>query len=187
MATFHTLGIADPPLELHVLDVLGAHCLTVFSKGNVAASRKQVAPALVTFFEKVGRERVVGRPLNTILWIGSEAEFQRYGQRWNSSQQHIHSVSAHLRASAERGSLFPFFVLAMEAHEGPNTSRQSRESHGELWGMSPFEVSESFIGRPKDTSSWTGSESECRDAVCDGVLRNYTSSSSFFRCSKGQS
>ena len=43
MATFHTLGIADSPLELHVLDVPGAH---------VAASRKQVAPALVTFFER---------------------------------------------------------------------------------------------------------------------------------------
>ena len=55
MATFHTLGIADPPLELHVLDVPGAHCLTVFTQGNVAASRKQVAPALVTFFEKAER------------------------------------------------------------------------------------------------------------------------------------
>jgi len=43
-----------PPLELHVLDVPGAHCLTVFTQGNVAASRKQVAPALVTFFEKAG-------------------------------------------------------------------------------------------------------------------------------------
>ena len=51
--------------------------------------------------------------------------------------------------STERGSLFPFFVLATEAHEGPNTSRQSRESHGELWGISPFEVAESVIGRPK--------------------------------------
>ena len=28
-------------------------------------------------------------------------------------------------------SLFPFFVLATEAHEDPNTSRQSRESQGE--------------------------------------------------------
>ena len=55
MATFHTLGIADPPLELHVLDVPGAHCLTVFMQGNVAASRKQVAPALITFFEKAER------------------------------------------------------------------------------------------------------------------------------------
>ena len=55
MATFHTLGMADPPLELHVLDVPGAHCLTVFTKGNVATSRKQVAPALVTFFEKAER------------------------------------------------------------------------------------------------------------------------------------
>ena len=36
-----------PPLELHVLDVPGAHCLTVFMQGNVAASRKQVAHALI--------------------------------------------------------------------------------------------------------------------------------------------
>ena len=43
-----------------------------------------------------------------------------------------------------------------------------------LWGKSLFEVAESVIGRPKDTSSWTGSESECRDAVCDGVFRNST-------------
>ena len=28
-----------------------------------------------------------------------------------------------------------------------------------LWGKSPFEVAESVIGRPKGTSSWTGSES----------------------------
>ena len=43
-----------------------------------------------------------------------------------------------------------------------------------LWGKSPFEVAESVIGRPKDTSSWAGSESECRVAVCVGVLRNST-------------
>ena len=55
MATYHTLGIAELPLELHVLVVPGAHCLTVFTQGNVAASRKQEAPALVTFFEKAGR------------------------------------------------------------------------------------------------------------------------------------
>ena len=40
--------------------------------------------------------------------------------------------------------------------------------------MSPFEVAESVNGRPKDNSSWSGSESECRDAVCVGVLRNST-------------
>ena len=28
-------------------------------------------------------------------------------------------------------SFFPFFVLATETREGPNTTRQSRESHGE--------------------------------------------------------
>ena len=55
MVTCHTLGIAEPLLELHVLDVPGAHCLTVSTQGNVAASRKQVAPAMFTFFEKAGR------------------------------------------------------------------------------------------------------------------------------------
>ena len=39
-----------------------------------------------------------------------------------------------------------------------------------LWGKSPFEVAGNVIGRLKDTSSWTGSESECRVAVCVGVL-----------------
>ena len=37
-----------------------------------------------------------------------------------------------------------------------------------------FVVAESVIGRPQNTSSWTGSESECRDAVCVCVLRNST-------------
>ena len=39
-----------------------------------------------------------------------------------------------------------------------------------LWRKSPFEVAESVIGRPQNTSLWTGSEAECRDAVCVGVL-----------------
>ena len=30
--------------------------------------------------------------------------------------------------------------------------------------MSPCDVAESVIGRPQNTSSWTGSEAECRDA-----------------------
>ena len=34
--------------------------------------------------------------------------------------------------------------------------------------MSPCDVAESVIGRPQNTSSWTGSEAECRDAVCVG-------------------
>ena len=33
MASYHTLGIAEPPLELHVLVVPEAHCLTVFTQG----------------------------------------------------------------------------------------------------------------------------------------------------------
>ena len=47
-----------------------------------------------------------------------------------------------------------------------------------LWGKSPFEVAGSVIGRPKDTSSWGGSESECRVTVCVGVLRNSNYSAS---------
>ena len=35
-----------------------------------------------------------------------------------------------------------------------------------LWGKSPCEVAESVIRRLQNTSSWTGSEAECRDAVC---------------------
>ena len=37
--------------------------------------------------------------------------------------------------------------------------------------VEPCDVAESVIGRPQNTSSWTGSEAECRDAVCVGVLR----------------
>ena len=40
--------------------------------------------------------------------------------------------------------------------------------------VGPCDVAESFIGRPQNTSSWTGSEAECRDAVCVGVLCNST-------------
>ena len=39
-----------------------------------------------------------------------------------------------------------------------------------LWGKFPFVVAERVIRRPKFTSSWTGSESECRVAVCVGFL-----------------
>ena len=40
--------------------------------------------------------------------------------------------------------------------------------------MSPCDVAECVIGRPQNISSWTGSEAECRDAVCVGVLCNST-------------
>ena len=47
-----------------MLDVPGAHCLTVFTQGNVAASRKQVAPALVFLsdglFSPIAPRRHVG-------------------------------------------------------------------------------------------------------------------------------
>ena len=36
----------------------------------------------------------------------------------------------------------------------------------------PCEVAESVIRRPQNTSLWTGSGAECRNAVCVGVLRN---------------
>ena len=43
-----------------------------------------------------------------------------------------------------------------------------------LWGKSPCEVAESVFRRQQNTSLWTGSEAECRDAVCVGVLPNST-------------
>ena len=41
-----------------------------------------------------------------------------------------------------------------------------------LWGKFPFVVAERVIRRPQNTSSQSDSESECRVAVCVGVLRN---------------
>ena len=40
--------------------------------------------------------------------------------------------------------------------------------------VAPCEVAERVIRRPQNTSLWTGSEAECRDAVCVGVLHNRT-------------
>ena len=102
MVTYHTLGIAEPLLELHVLDVPGAHCL---------CSRRG-------------------------MW-------QPVASRW------LLPCSLSLRKQGDIDIVF--------------FSRTTT-----LWGMSPFEVAESVNGRPKDNSSWTGSDSECRDAVCVG-------------------
>ena len=84
-------------------------------------------------------------------------------------------------------------VLATAAHEGPTT--QDGTEHlmtvsrllfeGTIATCHPpciaevvvkvlVEVAECVIRSPKDTRSWTGSESECRGAVCHGVLRNST-------------
>ena len=41
-------------------------------------------------------------------------------------------------------------------------------------GESPRVKFQSVIRRLQNTSSWTDSEAECRDAVCVGVLRNST-------------
>ena len=80
-------------------------------------------------------------------------------------------------------SLFSFFVLATEAREVQTLQDSLKVRRDQrcmipttLWGKSPFEVAENVIGRPKDTSSWAGSESEYRDAVCVGVLRNSATS-----------
>ena len=57
-----------------------------------------------------------------------------------------------------------------------SASQRAHRGHApnDVVGKSPCEVSESVIGRPKDTSSWTGSDSECLDAVCVAVLHNST-------------
>ena len=76
-------------------------------------------------------ESVIRRLQNTISWTGSEPEYRDavcVGFLRNST---VILWTFTSERSTERGSLFPIFVLAMEAREGPNTSRQSRESHGE--------------------------------------------------------
>ena len=66
------------------------------------------------------------------------------------------------------------------AYSGPKPKRSSSQrAHREhvpndVVGKSPFEDSEIVIRRLQNTSSWTGSEAECHDAVCVGVLRNCT-------------
>ena len=70
----------------------------------------------------------VGRPQDRSSWADSEAEFQRCGQCWSSSQQHIHSVSAHLRASTVRGSLFPC-RWAFLRHRTTQACRRQRTTH----------------------------------------------------------
>ena len=119
-------------------------------------------------------ESVIRRPQNNILWTGSVPEYRDavcVGFLRNST---VILWTFTSERSTERGSLFPFFVLAMEAREGPNTSRQSRESHGETRStvLSQNLLVESVIRRLQITSSWTSSGAECRDAVCVGILRN---------------
>ena len=86
-------------------------------------------------------------------------------------------------------------VLAREACEGPNTPDQARRlmarrdrlcclrvlgrqkvppPQRRCGEQFPCEVAESVIGRSQNTSFFADSESERRDAVCVGVLRNST-------------
>ena len=50
------------------------------------------------------------------------------GLRWSSSQQHIHSVSAYLRAATVRGSLFPC-RWAFLRHRTTQACRRQRTTH----------------------------------------------------------
>ena len=91
----------------------------------------------------------------------------RCGLRWSSSQQHSHAVRAVRPTRTKSTYCRQSSIRLHSAHTGsmlPTT----------LWGKSPCEVAESVIRRPQNTSLWTGSEAECRDAVCVGVLRNNT-------------
>ena len=109
---------------------------------------------------------------NTISWTGSEPEYRDavcVGFLRNST---VIMWTFTSERSTERGSLFPFFVLAMEARKVRTLQDKAeslmarrdrlcclrrfgrRESHPTtLWGKSPFEVVESVIGRPQNNSS----------------------------------
>ena len=83
----------------------------------------------------------------------------RFGLRWSSSQQHSHAVRAVRPTRTKSTCCRQSSIRLHSAHTGsmlPTT----------LWGKSPCEVAESVIRRLQNTSSWTGSEAECRDAVC---------------------
>ena len=124
-------------------------------------------------------ESFIRRPQNNFSCTGCEPEYRDavcVGFLRNSTVNLWRFTS---ERSTERSSLFPFFVLATEAREGPNTSRQSRESHGET--SSTEHALNDVVGKVpvrscrechrKTTSSWASSESECRVTVCVGVLR----------------
>ena len=56
--------------------------------------------------------------------------------------------------------------LASSESFGRHESRLPCMLPSTLWGKSTCEVSENVIRRLQNTSSWTDSEAECRDAVC---------------------
>ena len=89
----------------------------------------------------------------------------RCGLRWSSSQQHIYSLRAISPTRTKSTFCRQSSMRLHSAHTGSILPTK-------LWGKSLCEVAESVYRRPQITSSWTGSESECRDAVCVGVLRN---------------
>ena len=76
-------------------------------------------------------------------------------------------VRPHIRVGRVFGILHAVFATAQSSLTGSILPTK-------MWGKSPCEVAESVIRRPQNTNSWTSSESECRDAVCLGVLRNCT-------------
>ena len=93
--------------------------------------------------------------------------------------------------SAEVQSAMEFFATAHSFPEGcqayknevyllptdlVEASQRTHREHSpsDVEGKSPCEVAECIIRSLQYTSLWTGSEAECRDAVCVGILRNFS-------------
>ena len=87
------------------------------------------------------------------------AECRSCGLHWNSSQQVSHSVRAFRHTRTKSTFCRQSSIRLHSTHTGIILPMK-------LWGKSPCEVSESVIRRLQNTISWTGIETECRDAVC---------------------
>ena len=84
----------------------------------------------------------------------------RCGLRWSSSQQHSHTVRA-VRPTRTKSTFCRQSSIRLHSAHTESILPTT------LWGKSPCEVAEeSVIRRLQNTISWTGSEAECRDAVC---------------------
>ena len=154
----------------------------VSGQRRATSSRSHHSPGISEKVPCEVAESVIRRPQNNFSWTGCEPEYRDavcVGFLLNST---VNLWTFTSERSTERGSLFPFFVLATEAREGPNTSRQSRESHGET--RSTEHAPNDVVGKVTVRSCrechrkteghqfLVGSESECRVSVCVGVLRN---------------
>ena len=86
------------------------------------------------------------------------ADCRSCGLHWNSSQQVSHSLRA-VRHTRKNSSFCRQSSISLHStHTGIILPMK-------LWGKSPCEVSESVIRRLQNTSSWSGSEAECRVSV----------------------